>query len=90
MMIVPLGVSICLYTGISRRIESLKSTMSLHDEGIVEITPKSIKQDYKMIEEAIGFYVEHCALSFVHLEQQFEPVKERYHNFLMAHFQEDL
>lgn len=90
MMIVPLGASICLYAGISKRIESLKSTMSLHEKGAVKVTLKSIQQDYQHIVEAMTFYIEYCALSSAHLEKQFEPVKEQFHNFLKVHFQKDI
>ncbi|GED72563.1 hypothetical protein BRE01_62650 [Brevibacillus reuszeri] len=88
-MMVPLGAAICLYTGISKRIDSLIFTMNLHNEGTVKVTLKSIQQDFQHIVEAMTFYIEHCTLSSAHLEAQFDPVKEQYHTFLKAHFQED-
>ncbi|MFC8685913.1 hypothetical protein [Brevibacillus porteri] len=90
MMEVPFGVSSCLYSGITLKIEGLRRTMELHEKGTVITTQKMLKQEYQTIQEAMDFYGEHCIVSYSFLVQRFEPIKQEYHAFKEKHFPIDI
>lgn len=90
MDLVPTAVAICLYHGISDRIEQLKRNMDMHEKGIMKALSKLLKQDFEVIQEAINYYERHCILSFTHLEEKFQTVTERYNRFMNEHFPEQI
>ncbi|ATF13645.1 hypothetical protein A616_17155 [Brevibacillus brevis X23] len=90
MLIVPAGVSSCLYTGITLHIEGIRRTMDLHEKETVKTTQNMLKHEYQTIVEAMDFYGKHCISSYSFLSQRFEPVKQEYQEFKAKHFPIDI
>lgn len=78
-MVVPYGVSTCLYHGISQRIEFVSMILDEHLTCCESKLPIDlVERDYQGICEAMDFYKEHCVLSYAHLYKEFEPLREKY------------
>lgn len=80
-MNIPYSVSVCLYAGISAKIDFLKNTyidMIQSESGErKEAGIKVIDGYFEDIKQALDFYTEHCVLSAVHLKSEFRFLEEK-------------
>jgi hypothetical protein len=76
MIPIPQGVTTCLYSGISSKIEFIKREL----ESPMPLDRSYLQKYYKDVVEAVEFYKKHCVLSAKYLIDALDEIRPHFEN----------